>query len=284
MIDTYNDQLHWADAGIWRRPEFDVRGYQKALNKVVGVAVDGQPIVRLIWSWDARRWENVEWDEWGNATRGEWRQKYRALTIPIGDDDYVDISPPRWYLEERFEPLQYANSWESSRYVHQPSQCRRCRNQSLGLIEQSTTCVRRDVWGPAPRDGWYNALPTIGVIAEHDESGQCCHTLWTESREICYGRYKIPDGRELSLLQRAINRRNQAAEVNPHAELDAATLEEARRWGMQASAEVEVQRRNDLKDAWRDEVAVHGAGVVPDMAIAALKDARRVVPVHKTYI
>ena len=282
MIDAYNDEKRWTESGIFKRPDFDVRGYQKALDRIVGVSISNQPIVRLIWAWDARKWQNFKWDEFGNATEGEWRQKYKALTIQIDEDDYVDISPPRWVLEERFEPEQYANSWESSRYVHDPSECRRCANISMGLIEQSTTCVRRDVWGAAPRDGWYNALPNIGIIAEHDDGGECCDRLWKESRELCYGRYKVPDDRELSLLRRAIARRNQDNEVNPHAELSEADLAEARAWGLQAAKDEEVRKRNELKELYKDEVLVHGASVIPDVALLALKEAGRRVPINRT--
>src|SRR6185369_7615775 len=76
--------------------------------------------------------ENLEWDSFGIAKAGEWRQKYRALSIDIGNDDYVDISPPRWILEERFEPEALAVSWESTRYRLKvvepvPAMCRYCK-------------------------------------------------------------------------------------------------------------------------------------------------------------
>lgn len=278
----YNDEKHWADAGIWKRPDFDVAGYQKALNKLLNVARGGQPIVRLIWSWDSRKWENVSFDEYGNATGGEWRQKYKALTVEIGNGDYVDISPPRWLLEERYEPEQYANSWEQSRYVHDSGECRRCRNISLGLIEQSTSCVRRDVWGAAPRDGWYNALPYIGIIAEHESNKQCCDRVWRDTREICFGRYKLPDQRELDLLRKAVNQRNRDTELNAFSELDEYSLREVRAWGMQDAKDERVRQRDELRQKIKDEVNTHGASVVPPEALVALKDAGRAVPRYKT--
>lgn len=282
MNPAHDDQKRWTDAGIWEPPNFDVRGFQKAIDNIVGKSASDYSIVRLMWAWECRRWQNVKWDEFGNATEGEWRQKYKALTIEIGNDEYVDISPPRWVLEERFEPGQYANSWESSRYVHDPENCRRCQIGALGIVEQSTSCIRRDVFGPPPRDGWYNLLPHIGIIAEHEHGMQCCDRLWSESKEICFGRYKVPNHVELDALRRAIRLRNQDEELNPHQELSPQALQEAMRWGMQEAQEVQVKSREDLKAQIKDEVQTHGASIIPPEALVALKGAGRRVPVHKT--
>lgn len=131
MLDCYNTRSKWASAGIWKRPEFDVDKYQKALNRITGVSPSGAPVVRLTWAWDARKWENTEWDGFGVATNGEWRQRYRALSIDIGEGDYVDIAPPRWMLEQLHEPAQLAQSWELTRYRLKvvesvPAVCRHC--------------------------------------------------------------------------------------------------------------------------------------------------------------
>src|ERR1044071_189901 len=114
----FDNERNWTKAGIWKPPEFDTATYQKQLNEICGVSVSGQPVVRIKWAWECKRWRNTEWDEFGNALDGEWRQRYVALTIELEDGDYCDISPPRWVLEERFEPTQYANSWDASRRVH----------------------------------------------------------------------------------------------------------------------------------------------------------------------
>ena len=106
----YDNEKNWTQMGIWRPPSFDAVGYQKKLDQIFGLSPSGDPICRVRWAWQCQRWENIAWDDFGNATKGEWRQKYRALTVEIGDDEYVDISPPRWILEERFEPGQYARS------------------------------------------------------------------------------------------------------------------------------------------------------------------------------
>lgn len=296
MIESsaYDNPKHWADAGIFRAPAFDVKAYQKKIDRVVGLSPSGHSIVKLIWAWDARKWENTEWDDFGNATAGEWRQKYRALSIDIGNDDYVDIAPPRFLLEERFEPEQIAHSWELTRYRLKvvepiPIMCRYCKSagrffsvdelvsifakwdasqvhdgkvfvhwvdtdKSEGHVLACRFCrqdtflrtVNDDVWGEVPREGWYNMLPHVGIIADH--ANKCCDRVWQESREICYGTYKLPDGRELKRLKKAIHLRSKEMATNPHIrpDLDPIALNQAKVWGLQMMKDAEVKKRNEL--------------------------------------
>src|SRR5262245_46095333 len=128
----YNQKSRWADAGIWKAPSFGAQQYQKKIDQIIGLSPSGAPIVKLSWAWDVRKWENTEWDGFGQATAGEWRQKYRALSVDIGGGDYVDISPPRWILEERYEPEAIAVSWALTRYRPvvtgtPPAMCPNCR-------------------------------------------------------------------------------------------------------------------------------------------------------------
>jgi hypothetical protein len=281
---VYDSERLWTSPGIWHPPEnFDAAAYQRKLNEICGLSGDGQPVIRVQWAWAARKWTNYEWDEFGNATKGEWRQKYRCLTVELPNDEYVDISPPRWVLEERFEPGQYERSWESSRYVHDAAFCRRCRNMGIGLYETSTTCTRRDVWGPAPRDGWYNLLPHIGMVAEHERGLRCCARLWKSNKEICYGRYKVPDGLELRILREARRNRDRDAEANPHEEMSVAALEQARQWGMDAMREEKVSRRKELEEIWRNEREVHGAKIVTPREMEFLKAHRLNTPIHREF-
>lgn len=297
----YDDEKNWTAAGIWRAPSFDVENYQKKLDRIVGVSASGHSICRLSWAWDQRKWQNTKWDIHGFATEGEWRQKYKVLTVEIGDDSYVDIAPPRWVLEERFEPGQYENSWEVSRYrkkIAPPSLvCGYCKIldwidpfRSDGVCAVCKNCgrttvlnyVKEDVWGAAPREGWYNLLPEIGIVAQHERNKRCCNRMWEQSREICYGKYKIPSDLELNILRKAISARNRDREANPHEELSPEVLAQAQAWGLQMAEERSVSHRSELVDRVRDEVNTHGASIVPDYAIAALKDSGCVVPVHKT--
>ena len=268
MHDVYDNQARWADAGIFKPPLFDAPSFQRRLDKIVGLSPTGLPIVRFSWAWDCRKWENTDWDDFGNATAGEWRQRYRALTVELGNGDYVDIAPPRWVLEERYEPAQIAASWELTRYRRvvtetPPIICRYCHALKWISVDQSEghllTCrfcgeftelntVQQDTWGEVPREGWYNLLPHIGIIADH--ANGCCKRAAEEQGEICYGSYREPDGRELKRLRKAIAARNKEAATNPHVspELDEVALQQAKRWGLQMMADREVKRRGELAE------------------------------------
>ncbi len=269
-MNPYNDKTLWASAGIYKTPLFDAEKYQRQIDAIVGKSPSGQPIVRLSWAWDCRKWENTEWDVAGNAIAGEWRQRYRALSVDIGGDDYVDISPPRWILEERYEPESIAQSWELTRYRKKITGtptlfCPKCyRMKWIGPKSeeemivcifcdhtQYLTCINEDVWGPVPREGWYNLLPHIGIVAHHKD--HCCKQAWLDTREICYGEYKLPDGRELRRLKKAVYRRNKEVATNPHVrpELDEVALQQAKVIGLQAMEDKKVRKRSELAEISR---------------------------------
>lgn len=279
-VHPYNDSRRWADAGIWKPPLFDSHSWQRKCDQIVGKSLSGHPVVRLRWAWDCRKLENTEWDEFGNATQGEMRQVYRAMTVPLDGDDFVDIVPPRWVLEERFEPEALAQSWELTRYrlkviESPPPICRYCHSFQWINVDQSEghvlTCrfcnqdtflrtVKQDVWGEVPRDGWYNLLPYIGIIADHTLT--CCKDAKALG-EICYGTYALPSERELNRLRRTIARRDRDAATNPHVrpDLDPVQLEQAKRWGLQMMRDREVQRRGEIAEIRREHnkpVLVYG--------------------------
>lgn len=237
----------WPYLMLQDAPTFDVVGFQKKIDRVVGLSPSGQPIVRLKWARDCVKPLNTEWDFAGNATKTEMMQKYCAFRVDIDNQpgDYVEISPPRWVLEERYEPRQYESSWDSARYVNVATDaprplCRYCHclnwvdsHKSEGCALRCIFCgeinlvpfVRRDVVGPAPRDGWYNALPQIGIVGVHNKI--------TKERFGPWGAYRVPDQSDIDVLRKAIHLRSKDAECNPHGELSAAALEQARLWGLQ---------------------------------------------------
>lgn len=271
LMDAYNDKSRWAAAGIWKTPLFDVASFQRKIDQIVGRSPSGHSIVRLSWAWDCRKWENTDWDLAGNATSGEWRQKYRALTIEIGNDDYVDIAPPRWILEERYEPEAIAQSWELTRYQkkvtgHPDFACPSCHAISWINMQKSEsdmavcrfcdytqmlTSIQQDIWGPVPREGWYNLLPHVGIIADH--ANHCCKRAAEEFGEACYGTYKLPNGKELKRLKKAIHLRSKEMATNPHIrpDLDPVALEQARRWGLQIMQDRKVRERGELAEIRR---------------------------------
>jgi hypothetical protein len=295
----FDDEKNWTAAGIWKPPSgFDPQKYQKRLGQIFGLSPSGESICRVKWAWECQRWENVEWDDFGNAIKGEWRQKYRALTVEIGDDEYVDISPPRWVLEERFEPGQYARSWELTRYKTvtidtPPILCRYCKSldwinpyTSESIQVQCRFCqemtiipfIRKDMAGQAPREGWYNLLPVIGVVAKHETGNACCKRKMKEDKSVCWGEYKIPGEKELKILRRAVAERNKDPEANPHAELDEQALRHAKAWGLEAMGEAKVKSQREAKEMWTDEVNTHGLSIVPAEALRALKESGRRLP------
>lgn len=306
--DYYNDVANWAAAGIWQPPSFDAVGYQRKLDQIFGLSPSGDPICRVRWAWECQRWENIEWDSFGNAVAGEWRQKYRALTVEIGNDEYVDISPPRWVLEERFEPGQYARSWELTRYKivpidTPPMACPGCKAfdplkpydwinpyTSDATQVQCRFCqeivtipyIKQDVHGQAPREGWYNLVPVVGIVAEHEASNACCKRALKDDRSVCWGRYKVPSEKELNILRRAVSERDADAAVSPHTELDEQALMDAKTWGLEIINETKVRSRAEAKEMWTDEITTHGASIVPPEALIALKESGRRIPVAKT--
>lgn len=269
----FDHEDKWVSAGIHVAPtDFDQKRYQKQIDKICGLSSEGYSIVRVKWAWECRKRINSEWDEFGNATKSEWRQTYCALTLPVDENDTVDIAPPRWVLEMRYEPEQYEHSWELTRYRHDALSCRRCHNRTVGLVENSTSCVQRDLAGPPPREGWYAALPKIGVVAEHNRDGKCCQSLWDEDRQVCWGRYRIPTQRELRALQRAVHLRNQDPEVNPHSvELSPQVLEQIRLDGYQQMAARDRDSKEEAKAYWRDQIGVHGSKVIPANVLQGMK-------------
>lgn len=110
------------------------------------------------------------------------------MTVTLPDGDEVDISVPRWIIEQRVEPALLAATWEDSRWVFDP------------LIQR-----RKDVRGEMPAEGAYYYLRTI---ASHDEDEGCCERAWKNDRRRCWGYYRLPEERDLDLLREAVKRRD----------------------------------------------------------------------------
>jgi hypothetical protein len=232
-----NDPRKWGSDGIWNPPFFPVQAYQTKINKIVGTS-EGKPIIRLIWAWHSRKWVNEEWDQFGNATKGDWRAKYRFMTVRYGDR-YTDLSPPRWILEERFEPGQYMPAWNQTRWQMDPV---------LGRTH--------DVGGPAPTDGWYGYLETIAL---HDKNKECCERAWQTRRARCWGYYKPPGESELNVLRRAKWLLEQDPHrPSPHSPLPQDVIDEI---GRKAFDEAEVDATDaqvELQERIKNETDVWG--------------------------
>lgn len=212
---------------------FNARAFQRKLNQVAGKSDTGQPVVRLVWGWHAKEWE-----------KGEFRLKYRCLTVPLDGGDYVDIGVPRWILEERHEPGQYWASWEASRWV-----------------EDVETGERVDMKGEPPRDGWYTYL---ALCAEHDPDKSCCFRLWRDQRRRCWGYYREPNEADIQMVARAVQIARERHAQSPHEPLTEATLERAHRDGAFRSEETERERKRLISDLWDQEMSAHSHRLVTD--------------------
>jgi hypothetical protein len=113
---------------------------------------------------------------------------------------------------------------------------------------QELDTIKQDTFGSVPREGWYNLLPHIGIIAHH--RNHCCKKAWLETREICYGEYREPDNLVLKRLKKAIQLRNREMATNPHIrpELDPVGLNQAKTWGLQMMQDTKVRKQNELAE------------------------------------
>src|SRR5262245_19215474 len=96
----YDDPRKFGSPGIREPPLFNVRKFQKKLNRICGVTAHGKPVVELKWAWECREFFHTEFDGLGKPTKGEWRAKYRSMTLTLPSGEEIDISVPRWMLQQ----------------------------------------------------------------------------------------------------------------------------------------------------------------------------------------
>ena len=188
------DEPHrWADQSTWRRPSFDVEGFQSKINEIVGLSQRFDPIVKLRWMRDSECYEkkNTSWDSENKVITFDLRARYKFLTIDNLPDQpglIIDIPPPRWVLEQRYEPEQIREAWEKERWE---------------MIDG----MPRPVKDSCPSEGYYAHLWTI---AGHDG---CCEDGVTEGADgapqVCWGQYRAPSEKDLTTLKAMMWRRAQ---------------------------------------------------------------------------
>src|SRR5262245_43170426 len=236
---VYDHVERWASPNIWEPPTFDVVKFQERIDNVIGTA-DGKPIVRVIWAWQSREFFHTKFDDLGKPTRGEHRAKYRFMTVKLPNDEDVDISVPRWILEQRYEPGQYYQSWQQSRYI---------RNPETGRLE--------DKRGEPPADGWYGYLRTV---AEHDPDEACCDRAWRDHRRRCWGYYREPGQKDLDILQKAVYLRDHDPQkYSPHEPLPEEALDELQRLAYATEEEpLNKEHSRIQRDGWHSWLNSHG--------------------------
>ncbi len=253
---VYDNPAKWGTFGIWERPVFDADAFQKKLDAIAGTSITGHPIARLSWAWDrhCREFNFTKWDFAGNGVEGEWEYKYRVARVPIGNGDTTDICAPRWIIEQRYEPEQYALSWERSRWAEKDVGKRhKCGKSDEELQTEDCDCenvrARAELKPPAPAEGWYQLLWTV---AEHEPQKACCARLYAENRRNCWGLYRLPGEKDLRRLQRAISLRDaDAHKVDPFAPMSDAALAEVHRAAFAESEEEKEAQEKELADIYR---------------------------------
>ena len=228
-----NDPKRWADLSMIKPPAtFNAKRFQKLIDRTMGVNAQGKSIVRLVWAWDQQQFE-----------AGEMRQKYRFYSWQGPDGKIIDISPPRWILEERNEPGQYMPTWQSARWVRVPDE--------FGLSGYKVI----DALGDPPVDGWYTPLYTI---AEHDENNRCCDKLKVQGRK-CWGYYREPSWTDIQVLRDARAKRDRTAyKQSPNDPLSEETVMEAFREGAAWNEAESIPKQKRLYDMWVDHIETWG--------------------------
>jgi len=181
----FDSPWRWAENSSWPRPSFDVQAFQKRIDAIVGKTARGDSIVVLRWMRDKECFEKwyTQWDV-TTPTAHELRARYKFCTIediPGQPGLVVDIPPPRWVLEQRYEPEQIAAEWEKTRWEMRDG-------------------VPRPLRDACPREGYYAWLLTI---ASHGRCG-CENGILTvgDQPTVCWGRYAEPTEQVLTTLKR----------------------------------------------------------------------------------
>lgn len=216
MDDFLNDPDHWT-AGS-RPPYFDCQEYQLRLDAIAGRS-GAFPVVRVV-----AAHEVIDRDF------GEESHRYAVAT----DEEGRDVCPPRYVLEQRYEPEEYFDSWEAARHVYDP---------------------RDGSWldrGDPPREGWYDE---IWCCATHDEF--CCADANREERR-CWGYYKDPGELELKRLRWSWEKVQQDKLVNPFQKLTPAEMEQTAKEAMGRVQAKKERQRSDLILRIDDNFRTHG--------------------------
>lgn len=185
MNSLLNDPKEWG-AFIPAPTDVNVKKFQQKLTRIAGrSAISGKPVLRLVWGWDA---EARDW------RCGEWRARYRFHTVILNNNLKIDLSVPRWFIEELVEPIQYMDAWRQAR-TH---------------IDEATGELI-DVLGEPPRDGMYVWARTI---ADHGQTGECCRRMWESKRLPCWGQYRQPSDVDLAMAEAAVRAREESKQFN----------------------------------------------------------------------
>jgi hypothetical protein len=227
------------------KPWFNVEAFQKRINDRVGLSRTGQPIVRLVWGQDI--WQEI----WGERTPRYWVRRLRRGA------DITWYTIPRWILESRIEPEQYADAWEKTRYsLRDPLagdgfKCEDCGTtrepRLIGNQVYCAGCAGTNVKGGAVVDKGpppSEMYVYMAEVAEHEGltdkvSGwpHCCTRAFYTDRSRCWGKYRPPADLELAVVQRTIEALNSSRSHDPYKPVTPAELAE-----MELASNLQVER------------------------------------------
>jgi hypothetical protein len=222
-----NDPLSWLDAR--RAPAFDVKRFQDRIDDIVGTNRTGKSIIRLVWSWDS----------WFPAF-GRKHQRYNFLTLEW-DGKLIDVSVPRFAIEERIEPEQFIPSWDAARYQSQPG--------TEEVLDR----------GDPPNEWWR----TLWVVADHETSpvqghGSCCKRAEALER-ACWGYYRNPSEYDLNEIRRIhqLKLRDDQFTQNPYEPLSQREMERSMKSAFDIKEKRKEQKQAELKQRTDDHFKTH---------------------------
>lgn len=209
----------------WTRER--IAGFQKRIDKIAGRGSNGRSNVRLIWPADPDPAISMR------TVNGEPRARYRLWTneyecrrtdpttgLEVVEYVKVDITPPRFMLEEFHEPAEQAFN---------PS-------------------------GEDDGNGFYTHLMTV---SHHDEL--CCNGAESMGGGLCLGLYREPEDRDLQELQRRIRLRDTAKSGHrPGERVSMDELEEDLQHLREWRRHFDNKLTTDYREAAMNSLALHG--------------------------
>lgn len=230
-----DEPWRWAETSTWARPVFDVAAFQKKIDRIVGVTTKGQSIVVLRWMRDRECYEKF-YKKWDLITPTDYdlRARYKFATVTLPDGEFVDIPPPRWVLEQRYEPEQIAATWEQSRW-------------------ETVDGIPRPKRDPCPREGYYSHLWTI---ASHPN---CCADGIKSDGIVCWGSYRRPSEKDLTTLKAMMwRKRKDGLGTNPYEKpseaVEAKVLQRQAEFDEKEQAKKNALQREIIDDAVRQSL------------------------------
>jgi hypothetical protein len=224
---------------VWYRtinpPLVNRQKWQKRIDEITELTVRKQSKILLRWAWES-----------SYRMFGRTRQRYNFLTLPVNGVE-TDFSIPRWVIEERIEPEQIRASWESNRYILDPSTVVNDVDPETGKIRKVIHAGDRLDKGECPSE-WFRNL---WIIADHDQL--CCQKA-EEMNRACWGYYRHPDERDIQKVRRihSMKVKDESFNQSPFEVLTPETLEASAKSAFEAT-EKRKEQVNKETDARLDD-------------------------------